>query len=219
MEIVCVYKTCQQFSQHPQYNNNNNNNSTYITHRHGCGGCWSWLLGVVLLLHVLLLLQVCFCVCILCFCVRILTIDCVLHVVCPNVYNCTISHTHKPPDSPINHPPQHPHTTPLHTGLVVTTIALLPRRLWQPQLKRMLWICGFVLVATALSADGVPPPLQPRAPEASLSASLTGLQAPPAPEGGYQYVLLHVGLFTVTRRAVCCCWLCIGVVVCCVLWR
>lgn len=62
----------------------------------------------------------------------------------------------------------------------------------------MLWICGFVLLATALSADGVPPPLQTRAPDAALQ----GLPPPPAADGGYRYVLLNLGIFTVTRRAV-----------------
>lgn len=62
------------------------------------------------------------------------------------------------------------------------------------QLKRLGLLCGAIFALTALGADGVPPVLQPRAP----AAAMEGL--PPVPGTGYNYVVLHVFIVTVTRR-------------------
>jgi general transcription factor 3C polypeptide 2 len=78
------------------------------------------------------------------------------------------------------------------------TVATLPRRLWEAQLKRLAAICGLIFVFTAIGADGVPPLLQPRA----LPNAVEALP-PLAPEAPYSYVLLNLGGFiTVTRRSV-----------------
>lgn len=83
-------------------------------------------------------------------------------------------------------------------GIAMITIAALPRRLWQPQLRRLAYIALFVFLVTATGADGIPPVLQPRAP----AAALEGLGALQPAQGGYRYVLLHLWIVTVTQRSV-----------------
>ncbi|PNH03087.1 Protein ABCI12, chloroplastic [Tetrabaena socialis] len=75
------------------------------------------------------------------------------------------------------------------------TMANFPPRLWQSQLRRLALLCGLIFLSTLLLADGLPSLLQARAPPLSLE----GL--PPIPGTGYHYVLLHVGIFTVTHRS------------------
>lgn len=77
------------------------------------------------------------------------------------------------------------------------TVATLPRRLWEAQLRRLLFICGLIFVFTAIGADGVPPLLQARA----APNALEGLPAL-APQAPYGYVVCNLGIVTVTRRSV-----------------
>jgi energy-coupling factor transport system permease protein len=77
------------------------------------------------------------------------------------------------------------------------TMATLPRRLWAAQLRRLALICGVIFAFTALGADGVPPLLQARA----LPNGLEGLP-PLSPEAPYSYVVLNLGIITVTRRSI-----------------
>ncbi|KAI8463111.1 MAG: cobalt transport protein [Monoraphidium minutum] len=77
------------------------------------------------------------------------------------------------------------------------TVLTLPRRLWDAQLKRLGLICGLIFVFTAIGADGVPPLLQARA-LPNAAEGLPGL----APGTPYSYVILNLGIITITRRSV-----------------
>lgn len=78
------------------------------------------------------------------------------------------------------------------------TVTCLPRRLWVSQLKRLGFICGLILVFTAIGSDSVPPLLQ----QHSVPGAVEGLSAPLNPDTPYLYVLLNLGFITVTRRSV-----------------
>lgn len=79
------------------------------------------------------------------------------------------------------------------------SVATLPPRLWRSQLKRLAIICAVIFVFTALGADGVPPLLQARAPPPSLEGFTAGALTA---EGGYSYVIAHLGIITITRRSI-----------------
>jgi hypothetical protein len=95
------------------------------------------------------------------------------------------------------------------------SILCLPRRLWVSQLQRLGFICGLILLFTAIGSDSVPPLLQ----QHSLPGSVEGLNVRLTPDTPYSYVLVDLGgLITVTRRyvlvtirktAVCMCAACL----------
>lgn len=79
--------------------------------------------------------------------------------------------------------------------VTLTTVICLPVRLWKAQLSRLGLLCLVMFTFTAIGGDGAASVLQPRAP-------------PPIVDGvpllqplGYHYVLLNMGIFTVTRRS------------------
>ncbi len=81
--------------------------------------------------------------------------------------------------------------------IAALTMLTLPRRLWAAQLKRLTLICGLIFAFTAIGADGVPPLLQARA----LPNGMEGLPAV-SPESAYNYVILNLGIITITRRSI-----------------
>lgn len=92
-------------------------------------------------------------------------------------------------------------TPALRVGIAAAVAGLsilcLPRRLWVSQLQRLGFICGLILLFTAIGSDSVPPLLQ----QHSLPGSMEGLNMRLAPDTPYSYVLLDLGGFvTVTRR-------------------
>ncbi|WIA32057.1 hypothetical protein OEZ86_002909 [Tetradesmus obliquus] len=94
-------------------------------------------------------------------------------------------------------------TPALRVGIAAAVAGLsilcLPRRLWVSQLQRLGFICGLILLFTAIGSDSVPPLLQ----QHSLPGSMEGLNMRLAPDTPYSYVLLDLGGFvTVTRRSV-----------------
>lgn len=80
--------------------------------------------------------------------------------------------------------------------VAVTSMFVLPRRLWTSQLKRLGLFCAFLMLMTALFSDGVPPVLQPRDPPFIID----GL--PDTPSTGYNYVIFHLFFITVTKRSI-----------------
>ncbi|PRW58940.1 serine threonine- kinase Nek1 isoform X5 [Chlorella sorokiniana] len=121
-------------------------------------------------------------------------------------------------------------STPVRLAIVavlaLSTVASLPRRLWEPQLLRLGGLCGVLFFFTLIGAEGVPPVLSDRAVPAAtagaaaaaataassgaaaaataagsaaaaeLPASMAALGAP-----NYRYVLFHFGWITVTKRS------------------
>lgn len=83
-------------------------------------------------------------------------------------------------------------------AVAAATAALLPRTLALPQLRRVAAIALFIFAMTAIGAEGVPPPVQARAPAAAL-ARLAPVPAPTA--SSYAYVVFHAAFITVTRRS------------------
>ncbi|EIE24690.1 CbiQ-domain-containing protein [Coccomyxa subellipsoidea C-169] len=87
----------------------------------------------------------------------------------------------------------------LTLGLAAVTAAALPRKLWQPQLKR-LGTLGLIIFARStrhLGANGVPPVLQTR----GVPPAAEGLPSTLSTTGGYGYVLFHFWFITITRRS------------------
>ncbi|KAL2642655.1 hypothetical protein R1flu_010242 [Riccia fluitans] len=80
--------------------------------------------------------------------------------------------------------------------LTVATVFSLPRRIWQDQLGRMIFLSGFLFVLTALGTDGVPPVVQPRTPPPSLE----GLPEILPSLSGYSYVVMKLGPLLLTRK-------------------
>jgi len=82
--------------------------------------------------------------------------------------------------------------------IAALSVICLPRRLWVSQLKRLGFICGLIFLFTAVGSDGVPPLLQ----QHSLPGALEGLDLQLKPDTPYSYVLLNLGIITVTRRSI-----------------
>jgi general transcription factor 3C polypeptide 2 len=83
-------------------------------------------------------------------------------------------------------------------GVALATAATLPRPLARAQLKRVAAVAAFLFVVTAIGAEGVPPPLQARAP----APALVGLPPLPSPTAAaYSYVVFHAAFITITRRS------------------
>lgn len=93
-------------------------------------------------------------------------------------------------------------------SVALTTLVALPKRLSRPQILRVATLCAAAFILTLLGADSLPPVLSDRAPPISVDGTaLTsdGLPASLAGAGGsrnYRYVLLNLGLITVTKRSV-----------------
>ncbi|KAL4546761.1 hypothetical protein Ndes2526B_g01959 [Nannochloris sp. 'desiccata'] len=106
-------------------------------------------------------------------------------------------------------------------GIVTAiSIAALPYRLWKPQLLRLAGLCAFIFCFTAFGSDSVAPVMSDRAPTAATTtitnlATSTGAQALHTSLGthllptsmvdvigqSYNYVLLNLGPFSVTKRS------------------
>eukprot|EP00878_Enallax_costatus_P005565 GHUV01005838.1.p1 GENE.GHUV01005838.1~~GHUV01005838.1.p1 ORF type:complete len:378 (+),score=61.98 GHUV01005838.1:268-1401(+) len=83
-------------------------------------------------------------------------------------------------------------------GVATLTMICLPRRLWISQLKRLGFICGLIFVFTAIGSDSVPPLLQ----QHSVPGSVEGLNVRLTPDTPYSYVILNLGIMTITRRSI-----------------
>ncbi|KAG0574710.1 hypothetical protein KC19_VG284500 [Ceratodon purpureus] len=82
--------------------------------------------------------------------------------------------------------------------LALATMCTLPRRIWQDQLGRMALLSGFLFVMLALGTDGIAPVMQSRRPLPLAE----GLPKLPAAISGYNYVLLKLGPYQLTRKGV-----------------
>lgn len=80
--------------------------------------------------------------------------------------------------------------------LALVSIWFLPRRTWQDQLGRMVFLSGFLLLMVSLGTDGVPPLVQTRTPPPAMD----GLPILPAKMGGYSYVIWKLGPIQLTRK-------------------
>ncbi|KAK9909552.1 hypothetical protein WJX75_003996 [Coccomyxa subellipsoidea] len=85
----------------------------------------------------------------------------------------------------------------LTLGLAAVTAVALPRKLWQPQLRRLGTLGLLIFVFTAIGADSVPPVLQTR----GVPPAAEGLPATLSALGSYNYVLFHFFFITITRRS------------------
>ncbi|CAL8467723.1 g7261 [Coccomyxa elongata] len=85
----------------------------------------------------------------------------------------------------------------LSLGLAAITAAALPRKLWQPQLRRLGMLGLIIFIFTAIGADGVPPVLQTR----GVPPAAEGLPSSVSTPGSYRYVLFHFWFITITRRS------------------
>lgn len=83
-------------------------------------------------------------------------------------------------------------------AVAIVTAVTLPPPLARAQLRRVAGVAAFIFFLTAIGAEGVPPPLQARAPAPAL-AGLPPLPTPTA--SSYSYVLFHFAFITVTRRS------------------
>jgi len=115
-------------------------------------------------------------------------------------------------------------------AVAALTLVSLPDRLGRPQLTRLAVLCAFVFVLAAMGAESVPPILADRSLPAAASStsassssllsffstsstttsSITNLSWDGLPytligkggSKGYRYVLLNLGIFTITKRSI-----------------
>lgn len=82
--------------------------------------------------------------------------------------------------------------------VTLVTVVSLPKRVWRPQLRSLMTVCGIFFVAVALGADSVAPVVSAREPPASLE----GLEGVPELVSSYRYVLFHLGPLQLTKKGV-----------------
>lgn len=76
--------------------------------------------------------------------------------------------------------------------IVVTALALIPWRVQKKQLTWLLFFSTLIFFLTSFSPDGFNLTYQPRLPSSDISIT---------PPTNYQYVIYHIGNFSVTRRS------------------
>lgn len=92
--------------------------------------------------------------------------------------------------------------------IVLTILALIPRRVWRQQMGWLLVLCTFLLLLTAVLPDGLAIDYQPRLPTVETAQEIQPFPDQFPPEAlalgeptDYQYVLLHQGPLKITQRS------------------
>jgi energy-coupling factor transporter transmembrane protein EcfT len=87
------------------------------------------------------------------------------------------------------------------TGIIMlVTMLTFPRRLWKPQLLRVLAVSSLIFVFTACGSDGVAPVLSGgRAPGMDDLPGTLAASSDIVPK--YRYTVLNLGIFSITKRS------------------